>query len=174
MSLETKHSAPGNAHGGGEPGYERRDAKIKPLLQFAFWMAVVLAITLFGMAKTFSYFEKLHAPGSSTSQFATERQLPPSPRLQTAPHSDLKSYCVGQQQEVNTYGWIDKRLGVVRIPVGRAMDLVLQNGLPVRPSSQAPSGAAAVPPTALEFLGTKGEEGPCGYLAPKTGDTPDR
>ena len=46
------------------------------------------------------------------------------------PHLELKDYCALQQQEVNSYGWVNKQSGVVRIPVDRAMDLVLQRGLP--------------------------------------------
>jgi hypothetical protein len=31
---------------------------------------------------------------------------------------------------VHTYGWIDRNGGVVRLPIDRAMDLVLERGLP--------------------------------------------
>ena len=33
---------------------------------------------------------------------------------------------------LNSYGWVDPKAGVVRIPIDRAMDLLLQKGLPVR------------------------------------------
>jgi hypothetical protein len=33
-----------------------------------------------------------------------------------------------------SYGWIDKSAGVAHIPIQRAMDLVLQKGLPTRPA----------------------------------------
>ncbi len=62
--------------------------------------------------------------------------------MQAQPHQELKDYCEAQVKELNSYGWIDQRLHVVRIPIDRAMDLVLQNGLPVRASG--PTGAAAV------------------------------
>ena len=33
------------------------------------------------------------------------------------------------------YGWVDQKAGIAHIPVQRAIDLVLQNGLPTRPAS---------------------------------------
>ena len=48
---------------------------------------------------------------------------------------------------MNSYGWVDQRLRVVRIPVDQAMDLVLKNGLPVRVTAARPGAAAVnVPP----------------------------
>jgi hypothetical protein len=32
------------------------------------------------------------------------------------------------------YGWVDKNAGIAHIPIQRAMDLVLQKGLPTRPT----------------------------------------
>ncbi len=38
-----------------------------------------------------------------------------------------------QEHEVlTTYGWMDKNAGVVRIPIERAKDLLIERGLPVR------------------------------------------
>ena len=33
-----------------------------------------------------------------------------------------------QREQLETYGWVDKEGGVVRIPIERAMDLVLEHG----------------------------------------------
>ena len=55
-----------------------------------------------------------------------------APGCRREPHQELKDYCEAQVKELNTYGWINQRLHVVRIPIDRAMDLVLQNGLPIR------------------------------------------
>jgi hypothetical protein len=32
---------------------------------------------------------------------------------------------------LNTYGWVDKNAGKVRLPIDRAMDELAQKGLPV-------------------------------------------
>jgi hypothetical protein len=147
-------------------GYERRDAKIGGLLQFGFWLAVLVAITLFGMRWTFDYFvrtEPLGPPASPLVQ-PSQRVLPPSPRLQAQPHQELVDYCRDQQAEVNSYGWVDRDAGVVRIPISRAMDLVLARGLPTRPAGEAPTGPAAVALGTTHVAGGDDLEGPCAYL----------
>jgi hypothetical protein len=147
-------------------GFEERDASIKGLVQFAIWMAVVLAVTLVGMKWTFDYFKRTEPMGPTASPLVTESQrvLPPSPRLQSQPHRELADYCLAQQQEVTTYSWVDQGSGVVHIPVDRAMDLILERGLPARPSSEAPSGAASAPVATPITAGGNDLLGPCGYL----------
>jgi hypothetical protein len=148
------------------PGYERRDARISGLVQFAFWMAMVLLVTLVGMKLTFDYFKKVQPLGATTSPMVKEGQqvLPPPPRLQVQPHLELSDFCAAQQQDVSSYAWIDRQGSVVQIPVDRAMDLVLQRGLPSRPASEAPGGA--LPEAAATPIFPRGADllGPCGYL----------
>ena len=37
---------------------------------------------------------------------------------------------------LSSYGWVDRQKGIVRIPIDRAIELVLQRGLPARQTSQ--------------------------------------
>ena len=54
------------------------------------------------------------------------------PKLQTNPNIDLKELHAREDAELNSYGWVDKGDGTVRIPIERAMDLLLQKGFPGR------------------------------------------
>ena len=158
---------PGSPHDRG-PGYEPRDANIPGLLQFAFWMAVVLVVTLVGMRFTFDYFKKVQPLGATTSPMVSEaeRTLPPGPRLQAQPHVESRrDYCAAQEQAVNSYCWIDQQAGVVHVPIDRAMDLVLQQGLPARPASEAPGGKLPDVATPPIIAGGMDIQGPCGYLS---------
>jgi hypothetical protein len=148
------------------PGYEQRDANIPGLLQFAFWMAVVLAVTLIGMRFTFDYFKKVEPLGPTASPMVkeTDRMLPPSPRLQVQPHLELEDYCEGQEQEVNSYGWVNQQSGVVRIPVDRAMDLILTRGLPARSPGDASTTDSSPAITIPVVSGGEDVQGQCGYL----------
>jgi len=65
-------------------------------------------------------------------QVTASRQRWPEPHLQISPSTDLREFRAWEDAELNSYGWIDKTSGVVRIPIERAMDLVLQKGLPTR------------------------------------------
>lgn len=175
MSMETKRPRTPDAPPDTSAGYERRDANIRALLQFAFWLAVLLAVTLVGMKWTFDYFKRTEPLGPPASPLVKPdaRVLPPSPRLQVQPHLELKDYCDGQQAKVNTYGWVDRESGVVRIPVDRAMGLVLARGLPARAPGEAPA-AASVIPAAPSVLGGDDVQGPCAYLASPPSGEPER
>jgi hypothetical protein len=35
-------------------------------------------------------------------------------------------------QHLSTYGWVDRQNGTARIPIERAMDIIAEQGLPVR------------------------------------------
>ena len=76
--------------------------------------------------------------GSTIGRFTQElpQPLPPEPRLQTDPHGDLLKLRESEDQLLNTYGWVDRNAGVVRIPIEQAMKLTVERGLPARPSRE--------------------------------------
>jgi hypothetical protein len=114
-------------------GYEKSDASPRGLLYFALIMAALLAATSLSLIWLFKYFQKAENPGSFVAApFAAERPLPPPPRVQPNPGADLQNYYQSQQNLLNGYGWIDRQNGIVRLPIDRAMELLLQRGLPIR------------------------------------------
>ena len=66
-------------------------------------------------------------PARAAFPLAAEQQnrLPPEPRLQTNPRQDLLDLRAGEDAVLNTYGWVDKTDGVVRIPIDEAMRLTV-------------------------------------------------
>jgi hypothetical protein len=52
--------------------------------------------------------------------------IPPEPRLQITPEADLAAYLQSQRQILNSYGWVSRDQGRVRIPIDRAMELVVE------------------------------------------------
>jgi hypothetical protein len=99
---------------------------------FGVALFVSLVAVLLVAAKLFRYFGTVQSLGPPASPFANARVLPPAPRLQTGPRLDLQHLKQTQQELLHSYGWVDKSAGVVRIPIDRAMDLLVQRGLPVR------------------------------------------
>lgn len=65
--------------------------------------------------------------------------MPPPPNLLLNEPVNLKQFREKEAEELTSYGWLDKSAGVVRLPIDRAKDLVLERGLPVR----TPEGDAA-------------------------------
>ena len=126
-------------------GYEDSDVSVGRLLAFA---GGLVALVVFGVvisAVVFHFFVRHQPLGPPASPFEDVRPMPPSPRLQTTAPLDLKHYREEQEKILQSYGWVDPPAGVVRIPVDRAVDLLLQKGYPVRGSSTAEGGAKKVP-----------------------------
>lgn len=123
-------------------GYEKSDASPRGLVYFAATIAVILAAASLSLIWLFNHFQKAESPGSfAAAPFAGARPLPPPPRIQPNPGADMQSYFQSQQNLLNTYGWIDRQNGIVRLPIDRAMELILQRGLPARSSSPPANGA---------------------------------
>lgn len=125
--METKKSGRG-----GNRGYETRDANVRSLMVFGLGLFVTLVLLLALMAGVFRYFSKSQSLGPPASPFADLRTLPPQPRLQVEPRMDLEHLRAREDAVLNSYGWVDPRAGIVRMPIDRAMDRLLQKGLPVR------------------------------------------
>lgn len=59
--------------------------------------------------------------------------MPPQPRLQESPRQDLKAMRTREDGELSHYLWVDKSKGTVTIPIGRAIQIVAQRGIPPQP-----------------------------------------
>jgi len=125
-----------------QDGYEKSDASPRGLLYFALIMAAILAAAGLSLIWLFKYFQKAENPGSFIgAPFAGSQPLPPPPRIQSTPGADMQSYWQSQQNLLNTYGWIDRQNGIVRMPIERAMEILLERGLPTRSTSGPDNGA---------------------------------
>jgi hypothetical protein len=113
-----------NDHG----GHERSDVTFKPLVIAAVALVAALVVAVFGMERLFSYLAARESGRSEPANplAASRRQAPPEPRLQTAPIEDLLKLREHEQSVLDTYGWVDREAGVVRMPIERAMELTLE------------------------------------------------
>jgi hypothetical protein len=80
----------------------------------------------------------------------------PTPRLQTAPYVELKSFREAEDRVLNGYAWIDKRAGVVQIPVSRAIDIIAERGIPPVAPAGTPGASAATGAPAASAPGPQG------------------
>jgi hypothetical protein len=101
------------------------------------WFAVALIVAgiviHFALGGLWSLLQERREP-ARTSPFASPGQLPPAPTLQINAPADLQAFRDSEKRQLETYGWVNRPAGVVRIPVERAMDLILERGLPEGPS----------------------------------------
>lgn len=163
--MATKRPAAHEAPKHGPEGFEHSDANVSSLYKYGLTLAILIALVMLAMVRTYDFFAKHESLGPPASPFENQRTLPPQPRLQAQPGFDLKSYCEMEQEQLSTYGWVDQHNGVVRIPVDRAMDMILQKGLPARPVDRAAADSLASPAGSAMAPMAMGVAGPCGYLA---------
>ena len=113
--------------------YEVSDASLRPIVVSAGVLAGICVASMFLIKGVLGFFEERKAESAvAASPLAEGRQLPPEPRLQVQPETDLDHLNAKADSLVNRYDWIVREAGVVRIPVERAMELVLKAGLPTR------------------------------------------
>jgi hypothetical protein len=120
------------------PGYETRDASIRGLVIFGAGLFATLALVALLALAVFRYFARSQSLGPPASPFADVRTLPPQPRLQVDPRADLQRLRQREDSILNSYGWVDPRAGIIRIPIDRAIDRLLDKGLP---AGEAKAGA---------------------------------
>jgi len=56
----------------------------------------------------------------------TKPPIPPEPRLQVSPQDDFQEYLRKEQEILKGYAWTSRAEGKVRIPINRAMQLVVE------------------------------------------------
>jgi hypothetical protein len=130
----------------GEPPtrrHEVQDVDIPDLVLFAGGLLIFILASVGISAAVFRYFVRHQPLGPPSSPLENVRTLPPRPPLQVSPAQDLNEYRLAKDATLNSYGWEDRKAGVVRISITRAMDLLLQRGLPVRTKPSAAQKEAA-------------------------------
>jgi hypothetical protein len=115
------------------PRHETRDARIAPIIWTGAGLAALVAIVGLVVYGIFRYLESHPATSARANPMAAEEsQIPPAPRIEEHPAIEIQQLHAQENSILSTYGWMDKKAGVVRIPIDRAMELQLQRGFPTR------------------------------------------
>jgi hypothetical protein len=142
--------------------FEREDLSAGGIFAFLVGLAVVgllMHLILAGMYRYLDTYEKTHQsqpgpmarPAAADMRQATPQEANkfPMPRLETNERAQLNDERLKEEQILNTYGWMDQKAGVAHIPIDRAMDLIVQQGLPTAPANVASQpGTRPKPPAA--------------------------
>ena len=124
------------------PGYETRDANVRGVFGFLVVLSLVLVFTALLCWALFRHFSAGQAHRAPASPFSETRQLPTGPQLQVNPRQDLLRFRAEQEQSLESYAWESREDGTVRVPIERAMQMLLQKGLPVAVSA-SPNGTSS-------------------------------
>ena len=123
------------------PQHEETDVEAGPLMGYAAGLFVMIGLTMLAMWIMFHYLAAQETrEGPPVSPLAGARQPPPLPHLQTldTQAQDLLEERAKEEKVLNSYDWVDRKAGMVRIPVDKAIVAVLENKkLPVWEKTQA-------------------------------------
>jgi hypothetical protein len=117
--------------------HEHHDVPAGPILKFGLTLVILMVASFALVAWLFEWLSSRpvvlqHSP------MVHPGELPPPPRLQVTPLRDLEALRKSEEGVINSYGWVDRDAGRVRIPVDRAMQLMVQRGFPVRGAETKP------------------------------------
>ena len=133
--------APGESSAATNPSvsFEAQDVKAETILKYF----VALLLTVFAaMLIVWGLYRVLAARDArSASDVFPLRQragriLPPEPRLQGAPghqispQEELRQTRAEAEAALSSYGWVDEKAGIARIPIDEAMKLLAERGPP--------------------------------------------
>lgn len=115
------------------PGFERKDIHFGALAGFIGLLLFILAGAIL-LTRGFDRLLKRFAVVRTEpeSPMADMHRLPPEPRLQVDPATDLIRLRDVENVTLTNYAWIDPSKGQVRIPIARAMAILAERGLPSR------------------------------------------
>lgn len=99
---------------------------------FSVGLVAMVIISGVLMAGLMLEFENIYPVSSESHTPEVTTEQAPAPLLQPSPQEDLEQMRQRTRDILNSYGWMDREAGVVRIPIERAMDLMIQRGFPVR------------------------------------------
>ena len=130
-------------------GHETRDISIRAILGFGVALAVLTGVALAAMWGVFRVFENRadeRDQPASPMVAVNLRRTPSGPRLESNPLVPRLAARAREDAIHGSYGWVDRSAGLARIPIDRAMELLVQKGLPA--SKPIAPVATAAPPQA--------------------------
>jgi len=126
-------------------GYEQQDVNVGRLAAFGIGMGVVTVAFFLAAWVLFGRFAAREAGRTQRISPLTEaigRRLPPSPRLEPNLPGRLAELHRRENAVLSSYGWADRGSGIIRIPIERAMDLLVDRlaQAPPEQSEETPAG----------------------------------
>lgn len=120
--------------------HERKDVDVIALFTIVLILLLSCVVIFFLVTGMMHYF-KLHEPSKTAGQanipMARSAEFP-APRLEVRPGATLAELRAAEDADLNSYGSINRDAGTVHIPIDRAMQLIVERGLPDVGAGQTP------------------------------------
>jgi len=156
-----------HGHSGHETGFEREDLSTRGVFAFMIGLAIVGVVIYFIIVGMYSFLDNYERSQMGTasplvttkgtiSRVVTQADMDKAfkdngaPMLETNERGQFRDFLMNQEGQLNSYGWVDEKAGVARIPIERAMELTVERGLPVYPQGGPGANAAATSKTTAQ------------------------
>jgi hypothetical protein len=125
--------------------HEEHDVHVGPIVKTVAIVFATLGATYLLMLGALGYLASREvASDPPLHPLAVERAArPPAPLLQINEPRDLALLRAAEDAHLSSYAWVDKQMGVVRMPIEAAMRRLLAKGLPAAPAESTDPAAAA-------------------------------
>jgi len=126
-----------------DPVARGRDFDARAVIAFGFSLIVsclLISVGIWVLFRVFLKQEREAQPPLSPVVAANLRRTPPEPRLEANPVAPRLRMRAEEDAILGSYAWVDRNAGIVRVPIDRAMALLVEHGLP--PSKAMPASSA--------------------------------
>jgi hypothetical protein len=121
-----------------QPGYEAVDLTPRQIGISASALFLGLGLSLGIVAGLAGWINHTEQQPPATA-LETQPITPPWPRLEVNGRNDRAMVEAAAQRQLQGYAWVDHKAGTVRIPIDRAMQMLVARGWPDTPGN-APAG----------------------------------
>jgi hypothetical protein len=95
-------------------------------------MLVVAVVAVTSLQSALSGVAPSFVAQAGVTALATPVAPPGVSALEVVSGQGFQAYRAGVEQRLNSYHWVNREAGVVAIPIERAIDLLVQRGVPTR------------------------------------------
>jgi hypothetical protein len=130
-----------------EEGHEPSEVGIRPIIIFGIvfiLVAVVVEVIMVGVMDVFKAEQKVLSK-TKPERFKDEAGQFPAPQLQPNTTADMNEFRQSESKGLESYGWVNQKEGIARIPILRALKIVSERGLPKAPPDPMPAPGSADP-----------------------------
>lgn len=132
--------------------HEVQGVHLRSIIWFA--VSLLVAMTVLSVLLWWLLGRWVNQPLSLSWQLVPAQVTPvpaPGPGVDASAIADRPARIAPALEKLATYGWVDRQKGIVRIPIERAMDLLVQRGLKARSAVTVTLGT--YPPANLDSSG---------------------
>ncbi|HEY2802090.1 MAG TPA: hypothetical protein VGI85_15985 [Chthoniobacterales bacterium] len=118
-------------HQVGDATHERKDVDVINLVMIVLLLFLMIVICLMLSWGVLHFFNRRRETQQPPHVRMEERVAKfPAPQLIQQPGNEWEKTRNQEETQLETYGWVDRSAGIAHIPIARAMQLLVERGLP--------------------------------------------